>query len=844
MSDKITLTLGAETAEALAKIRQFTDQVKAMFAATAEVAGIALSFDKIKEAFAGVIEAGSDLEIMHERTGIATESLAKLEIAMKDAGVQGGLLSRIMGTLSKNLLTAYEKGGAAAKAISDLGLNIKDLLQLQPDEQFQQIATHIGAVSNATLRGAYAMQLFGRAGTQLLPVFNAMAQAGNDNAFTSVLARNAEIFHELEIGFDRIKRVGQGLFLGILDQISPIILEIVNGLGKIDLTGFGRSIGAFVQVAIDAWKNGEFGEFIGLTIRAGFEEGEEAVQKFLSWSYDAISNALGSADFWTQVWFAFVEAALKATADISKAFLYLAEPFTGLFTYLGRFFETVFSNAIEKVKEYFSSFTTWFKDKWNTAMEVYNKFYGINIPTFSSAGGAYKAKTKGMPSFDQSFTDAAGATMDMGDQVDKYFNDLTEDWRKMLGISEKFGTVSTSARDSLKKFIDSKKAARTGGGEFDFGALDQWQDKMTLPVDQLQNAKNAVETVRHSLVDLDAVAIQVQTDWTATSAEKWEARRKILEAEKDELEALIVVLRKIAATPGLDPKERDQILKMLDNAKTQSNSKSKELGALGADPNSFSQQWASTITKLRDQFGTFAEETAQKFASVFNSSISSISSGITGLIMGTKTWSQALAQIGTQILTSIVNAIVEMGVRWVLTQIMMAVAGKAILASATAATAPIAAAQAAIWATPATLATIASYGGAAVAAPGFIGAAEGVVAAESITGFAEGGMTPGRPTLSWVGERGPEFVVSSHRVTPQTLPVLQAIQSGQVAGGSSPAGRGGSSSTLSGGGSPHTHINLGMFNAPRDAQDWANSKDGQAWFIDMQNKFASRIIKS
>ncbi len=195
----------------------------------------------------------------------------------------------------------------------------------------------------------------------------------------------------------------------------------------------------------------------------------------------------------------------------------------------------------------------------------------------------------------------------------------------------------------------------------------------------------------------------------------------------------------------------------------------------GPDPTSFSEQWTATLTSLQDQWGSFAQQTAAAFESVFNSAIGSISNGITGLIMGTQTWGQALASIGTSILTSVIGAIVQMGVRWIATQILMATVGKGIMAASVAASTPIAVAQSAVWATPATLATIASYGGAASAAPGFIAMAQGITMAQSLAAFAEGGLTPGTRTLAWVGERGPELVLPAEataRFNPQQQAML------------------------------------------------------------------------
>lgn len=195
----------------------------------------------------------------------------------------------------------------------------------------------------------------------------------------------------------------------------------------------------------------------------------------------------------------------------------------------------------------------------------------------------------------------------------------------------------------------------------------------------------------------------------------------------------------------------------------------------------FTGAFAETMRGIQDQWGTWATQMAKTFEDVFNTAITTISNGITGLIMGTMTWGQALLNIGTTILTSVVQAIVQMGIRWIATQIMIAVAGKSILASSIATAVPLAAAQSAVWATPATLATIASYGAAAAAAPGFIEIAKAITLASALTGFAEGGYTGagGKYEPAGIVHRG-EFVMPAESVQRIGLTNLEAIKDGGV----------------------------------------------------------------
>ena len=245
-------------------------------------------------------------------------------------------------------------------------------------------------------------------------------------------------------------------------------------------------------------------------------------------------------------------------------------------------------------------------------------------------------------------------------------------------------------------------------------------------------------------------------------------------------------------------------------------------------PGGFGDELHRQFYQLTQAWGTMAHQMASVITSTIGSAISAISDGITGLIMGTKTWGQALLQIGNTILTTIVSSIVQMGVRWVMTQIMMAIAGKAIMASAVAASAPMAVASSAVWAAPATLATIASYGAAAAAAPGFIAASQAVTLAESMAQFAQGGFTGpgGRYEPAGIVHRG-EYVFSADAVNRLGLGNLDALHSGS-----------GHGSSAMGGGNV---VNIGVINDRADIPNWARSQQGEAHVVDIVKRNWHRL---
>lgn len=113
---------------------------------------------------------GDALEKMSRRTGVGVEALSELGFAAEQSG--GGLevLEKGVRTMQRTINDAERGLSTAVDALDDLGLSSDRLRGLSPEAQFKTIAEAISRVEDPTKRAALAMQIFGRAGTQLLPL--------------------------------------------------------------------------------------------------------------------------------------------------------------------------------------------------------------------------------------------------------------------------------------------------------------------------------------------------------------------------------------------------------------------------------------------------------------------------------------------------------------------------------------------------------------------------------------------------------------------------------------------------------------------------------------------------
>jgi len=113
---------------------------------------------------------GDDLAKMSARTGFSVETLSELGFAAELSGTSMEVLENGIRKMQRTIVDAASGMRSAQDALALLGLTVADLDKLSPEEQFKLIADRLAAIEDPTIRAAAAMELFGRSGTQLLPM--------------------------------------------------------------------------------------------------------------------------------------------------------------------------------------------------------------------------------------------------------------------------------------------------------------------------------------------------------------------------------------------------------------------------------------------------------------------------------------------------------------------------------------------------------------------------------------------------------------------------------------------------------------------------------------------------
>lgn len=117
-----------------------------------------------------VLDFADGLTKAAAQTGIAVESLQRLQFIAGQVGSSTDSITRSITRLQVTLVSAGEGSAQAAQALGRLGIPVQQFLDLAPDEQFQRVAQQIAAIENPAERAAAAVGLFGKGGAELLPV--------------------------------------------------------------------------------------------------------------------------------------------------------------------------------------------------------------------------------------------------------------------------------------------------------------------------------------------------------------------------------------------------------------------------------------------------------------------------------------------------------------------------------------------------------------------------------------------------------------------------------------------------------------------------------------------------
>ena len=122
-------------------------------------------------------DMGSRMWDMAKRTGVSVEALSALSYAAEQSGAGVEAFENGIRRMQRTLYDAGRGLSTATDSLAELGLTIQDLEGLSPEAQFRLLADRLDRIEDPSRKAALAMTIFGRSGTELLPMLEGGAAA-------------------------------------------------------------------------------------------------------------------------------------------------------------------------------------------------------------------------------------------------------------------------------------------------------------------------------------------------------------------------------------------------------------------------------------------------------------------------------------------------------------------------------------------------------------------------------------------------------------------------------------------------------------------------------------------
>ncbi len=242
---KITITAVDNTKAGFASVAGGLDKLKASAATvtstfskiagpiTAAVATLGVATAGITASVGKALETGDQLFKLSQKVGISVETLSELRFAADLSGVSLETLQKGLKDLSLVLVQANDASSKEAQLLKQLGVTARE-----PEQALRQVADAFSKLPDGATKTALAVELFKKAGQDLIPLLNggsaALDAAGFSArrlglAFTTDAARAAEQFNDNML---KLKTGAESLGISLTSKLVASMAQFTGDLVK------------------------------------------------------------------------------------------------------------------------------------------------------------------------------------------------------------------------------------------------------------------------------------------------------------------------------------------------------------------------------------------------------------------------------------------------------------------------------------------------------------------------------------------------------------------------------------------------------------------------------------
>jgi hypothetical protein len=486
----------------------------------AQLSGAAISAGRSLISFGQSTAQGIDvISKLSRRLGLTYGQLSGLKLAGDLAGV--GLETIAMGATKLDVAfvaasAGGKEAGAAIAKFTSLGLSMKELEQMSPDERFAAIADAIARLPTAAQRSAAAIRLFGKSGAELLPLFEEGAGAikkATDMAtkfgLTLNNAQGAGV-EKMNDSFTTAFAAIQGLATQVVSNLAEPISRIIDDFTNFVAASGGVDIGASIS---NAMLDGAIFvvEMFGVAANIFAEH---------------VVDPLGSAA-------ATLMAAFNVGSSVAQIFIGVAEFLSFIVQGLGMVLNLIYS-GLQKLSSMIEGFLGWTDASEKNSKAADDSFRAAQaqsegmINSFIASGEAFR-ESVGLGA-DDAVKQAGNGVADRIIKQIKEGRAAAEDNRKKPdNAAAKINPEVKRQKDQAELQRKQKTAAEKIGNEKD-NPLKTFRDSLSILQDALFNEAISQEEFnrRFSVIQDDLIA--ANQDALDAEAEQGGVSRKMIGA--------------------------------------------------------------------------------------------------------------------------------------------------------------------------------------------------------------------------------------------------------------------------------------------------------------------------
>jgi len=185
----------------------------------------------------GAIDAADNMRDLSQKTGVSVENLSRFQQAAEKSGTTIEGVGNAMVKLSRGMAAAAETGkGPAAEALQTLGISAVDAAgKLRSTDQVMlEVSDRFQQMPDGAQKAALAVQLFGKAGADMIPMLNEGRQAieGLAATMSTEFANKADAYND---SLAATKAVFGQIGMEIANQLLPYLSSAVDWISKVGI---------------------------------------------------------------------------------------------------------------------------------------------------------------------------------------------------------------------------------------------------------------------------------------------------------------------------------------------------------------------------------------------------------------------------------------------------------------------------------------------------------------------------------------------------------------------------------------------------------------------------------